>query len=783
MLILKRKKIKTIISILLSFISFLSVAETISLNESLKEINIENVISYCLTDSSEQFEKVKTLSFENNFKNISTIKNNQTLWCKFQIKNTSKTELNTVLRCSKYSFVKLFNENGKLLGESGMHFPIQKRNTGLSAVSEINFTSEPHLKSNYYLKLQLINPVPFEYEKVPISLYSSNFLNKVKDNKNNFLFFFLGGIILMMLYNLALFLQVKKLHYLYFVLLNLMILMFVLVQTGQLEYFMAKNYAFHERIILFFGNLNLLSYTLFSDTILNFNKHHPVASRFKQYLIPFLILLNIPISFGYFLPLIFGIGSLLALIVYNFVIYAAFKSVKRGDSSVSFFFAGNLFFYIGTIISVLMINEVLPRTLFGLTSIEFVEIGNLLQLSLFSLSIGSIIKGIEKKLDRTESEKKLALQTAEFKDHFLANMSHEIRTPLNGIIGMLDVFYASYKLNSKQKEQLEIVKSSSHSLLTIINDVLDLSKIQAGKMKVFPKNTNIIESVSSIKSLFQPIAERKGLLIEVFISKDVPKYIVIDESRIKQIINNMVSNAIKFTEKGKIIIRVERRKKQLYISIQDTGCGIKDSLKNKIFEEFTQIDEANAKRIDGTGLGLSICSKLVKLIGGEIGVTSEINVGSTFWFTVNFKIGQKSNNLEKHNVVENKKLKLNILVVEDKPINQKVAQLMLQKIGHQSEIANNGLQCLAKFEEGKYDIILMDVHMPEMNGIEATQTIKKKFNNIPPIIGLSANSMEGDAEKYVKLGFDDYLSKPITIEILESKINAQILLLQKKHSD
>lgn len=587
----------------------------------------------------------------------------------------------------------------------------------------------------------------------------------------------------MTLYNLALYFQVKKIHYLYFVLLNCMILLFVLIQTGHIEGLLFKNYYFHERLIIISGNLNLAAYILFSDKILNLKINHPKVAKFKKNLLPFLIFLNVPMAFGILIPVLFGIGSIMALVIYNYVIYASFMAVKRGDSSVSFFFIGNLFFYIGTTVSVLMINDVLPRSILSFTSIEVVELGNLIQLSLFSLSMGAIIKQIENKLRETEAEREFAIETANFKDQFLANMSHEIRTPLNGIIGMLDVYYASHNLNQKQKEQLGVVKTSSHSLLSIIDDILDLSKLQAGKMKISPQNTNVSELVNSTRKLFKALAEDKNLQLKVLVSEDVPQYLIIDEARIKQVINNLTSNAIKFTEKGSVSINLEIKNNQLYISVVDTGFGIEEKAKAKIFEEFAQVEETNNRRTDGTGLGLSICMKLVNLMNGQIGVTSEIGNGSTFWFTSDYEVGKTVSLPLRTPLQYKKETALNILIVEDKPVNQKVAQLMLKKLGHNSEIANNGLQCLAKFEENKYHIILMDVQMPEMDGVEAAQSLKKKYENVPPIIGLSANSMEGDAEKYISLGFDDYLAKPITLSGLKSKIDDYIPLILQRSAE
>jgi len=280
-----------------------------------------------------------------------------------------------------------------------------------------------------------LNKIPIEYEPYPISIHDTQKLSQQENNSNNYLLFFLGGIILMTLHNLALYFQVKKVHYLYFVLLNLMVLTFVLVQTGKIEQLTFDHYKYHERLIMIIGNLNLIVYILFSDKILNLETHFPLVYKSKNYFISLLLLLNIPLAFGLLIPVLFGIGSILALVVYNSVIYFSFRAIKRGESTVNYFFIGNIFFYLGTMISVLMINDLLPRQIGHFTSIEVVELGNMIQLSLFSLALGAIIKDVEEKLKNSEIERELAFETANFKDKFLANMSHEIRTPLNGIIG------------------------------------------------------------------------------------------------------------------------------------------------------------------------------------------------------------------------------------------------------------------------------------------------------------------------------------------------------------
>ena len=725
-----------------------------------------------ITDTQSLINSIKSQDFNLAYDSITSLNPKEVIWSKFTISNKNNSPTEISLRSTKFGNIILYNSKGNKIGESGLKYPNKNRASDEGVISLINFNLPQFSNSTYFLKLVPHDGTKIEYEPYPITLFKTDLLEKEQKNKNNFFIFFLGGVVLMTLYNLALYLQVKRIHYLYFALLNLMVLLFVLIQTGHLEYLFFDNYLNHERLIMVVGNLNLMAYILFSDKILRLKENAPKVFKIKKGILITLIVLVFPVAFGKLIEPLFGIGSLLALIVYNYVIFTSFKAVRKGNSDMSFFFLGNLFFYLGTTLSVLMINGVLPRTIWHLTSIEVVEIGNLLQLSLFSLSLGSILKGIERKLKIAEVAKETAYETATFKDQFLANMSHEIRTPLNGIIGMLDVFFASHQLTNKQKEQLGIVKTSSNSLLKIINDILDLSKLQAGKMSIAPVNTSIDTLIHSTKKLFQPLAEKKGLSLQVIIHDDVPEIVKIDKNRVGQVINNLLGNAIKFTEFGGITLLIEvLTEEKLKFSVIDTGVGISQIDKDKIFEEFGQSDEANHTRTDGTGLGLSISSKLVQLMDGEISVNSELGKGSSFWFTVKFKKGEFIQENKTFTPKKKQGRKLKILVTEDKPINQKVIKLMLDKFGHESIMANNGLQCLAIYPEHNFDLIFMDIQMPEMDGVEAMKILKRDFINLPPIIGLSANSMEGDAEKYINKGFDDYLTKPLTMNELAEKLN------------
>lgn len=379
-----------------------------------------------------------------------------------------------------------------------------------------------------------------------------------------------------------------------------------------------------------------------------------------------------------------------------------------------------------------------------------------------------------------EENTKIAENALKSKQQFLSNMSHEIRTPMNAIIGFTNVALKT-DLNKEQKEFITAIKSSGSALIVLINDILDLAKVDAGKMTFDKKNFNIYESIADIFYLFESKCSEKNLILEQQYDTRIPKYIVGDSLRLRQIILNLISNAIKFTAKGKIILSVQMLKEDsekttIEFTLTDTGIGIPKNKLTHIFDNFEQASTEISRLYGGTGLGLAIVKQLVEHQGGTLIVKSEEGKGSTFGFIMDFEKFSAETPAETENIyntiegLESTK----ILVAEDVPLNQLLIKIILEEFGFQCDIAENGKVAIEKLKENSYDIVLMDILMPEMNGFEATDYIRNTMNSKIPIIALTADVTTVDVQKSKNVGMNDYISKPIDEKLLYEKIIKQL---------
>ena len=393
-----------------------------------------------------------------------------------------------------------------------------------------------------------------------------------------------------------------------------------------------------------------------------------------------------------------------------------------------------------------------------------------------------IIKSLELEESKKELQhaKDLAEEATLAKTSFLANMSHEIRTPLNGIIGTAELLSRS-ELNPDQQQLLDILQSSSNLLINIVSDILDLSKIELNKLELNPQTINIRQCIEHVFQISrQSISSvNKDLELRIDIDSILADYFILDESRVQQILLNLVSNAIKFTESGYVSVKLEAKQtatdiQEVTFIIKDTGIGISEQSIKKLFTPFTQVDNTNIRKYGGTGLGLSICKKLVQMMGGCISVESILGVGSVFSFTLPLKMVEVKVEKLVNNVVEHTgdKKNIKILVAEDNKINQRIAVKIFEKIGYQVDLADNGQIAVEMQNKNLYDFIFMDIQMPILDGIQATRQIVAEHNSqMPIIIAMTANVFSEHEEACREAGMVDFLSKPFTIERLEGVID------------
>jgi signal transduction histidine kinase/CheY-like chemotaxis protein len=388
-----------------------------------------------------------------------------------------------------------------------------------------------------------------------------------------------------------------------------------------------------------------------------------------------------------------------------------------------------------------------------------------------------------RELKDTEENLKRAKERAEIsekaKQLFLAKMSHEIRTPMNGILGFAKLLEESLR-EKEQQEYIRVIIKSGDDLLVILNDILDFSRMEAGKITFESAPVNLKDIIHSTVIMIESKAKQKNIDIETSIDEKIPAEILGDPVRLNQILLNLVSNAVKFTEKGKITIAVNcigdsKDRVLMEFSVKDTGIGIHFEKQVKIFESFEQAVSDTTRRFGGTGLGLSIVKQLVELQGGEIFVNSKPGQGSDFYFRLSFlkeKANKRITESEKAEITSPENKALRVLVVEDNPINRLLAIKVLQNQGFETDIAENGKIALEKYKKQDYDIILMDLQMPEMDGYETTINIRelKTAKKDIPIIAMTAHTIKGELERCMEIGMNDFISKPFDKKDLYEKI-------------
>jgi PAS domain S-box-containing protein len=415
---------------------------------------------------------------------------------------------------------------------------------------------------------------------------------------------------------------------------------------------------------------------------------------------------------------------------------------------------------------------------------------------------------LEQKNEELEKALTAAREATRMKSRFLANMSHEIRTPMNGVLGMTDFLLAS-GLNPEQQEFAESIKRSADSLLALINDILDLSRIEAGKLRLDRVDFSLHNTIAETTTMFALQARAKGLEFVSTMAPGLPEGAVGDPGRLRQVLTNLLGNAIKFTEHGQVGLKADIVSQtpdeiQLKFTVYDSGIGIPAGEQGRLFDIFTQVDDSNTRKYGGTGLGLAISKQLVELLGGEIGLESEAGRGSRFWFTASFGKSTRMesvapirqiltpraataksqprtsqpNQAPAQTPTQESPLQksMRILLAEDNEINQRITLRLLQKLGLSADAVVNGREAVEALDKRKYDLVLMDCQMPDMDGFEATAVIRSREDSSRhlTICALTANAMDGDRERCLAAGMDDYISKPVGLEKLREALNRWI---------
>lgn len=387
---------------------------------------------------------------------------------------------------------------------------------------------------------------------------------------------------------------------------------------------------------------------------------------------------------------------------------------------------------------------------------------------------------LRKQAQELEEARQRAEEASRAKSDFLANVSHELRTPMNGVLGMTRLALGE-QLTARSRDYVETAHDSALALLHLLNDILDFSKIEARKLELVPRDFDLLEVLRGVERLFTNEIRRKNLTFEVDSSAWIAAPLCGDADRLRQVLINLVGNAVKFTDRGSIRLAAATRGQsdqgqEVEFEVTDTGIGIPLEKQKLIFEAFSQVDSSPRRRQGGTGLGLAISAHLVEIMGGRIWVESTPDSGSTFRFTAHFALGDALPAPAPLTPPIAMPVRLRILVAEDHPVNLKLITALLEHEHHEVELANNGVEAIALFEESDFDLVLMDVQMPELDGLEATRRIRdweqQQGRTRTPIIALTANAMQGDRDRCLAAGMDGYLAKPIEPQALSDLLAA-----------